>query len=377
MLSSIRAITAGCLSLEPSEPACAGKRLLKFYPWGENVSGSPYFGGGLSGAGFGISIRPDGRIWVGNFGFAGVGCPVEPPSDSVSLMERNGEPASPDFTGYTQGPISWPQGTVAGRSVNLWIANCGSDSVTLFPWGRPERGFEIPFAPGQLHKPFGVAIDHRGNAWVAGTLSSTLAVLDPAGHLVELIESHGHLSRPDGCRGRQPGQHLGRELGLDGSALPRQGAPNLGAGTHPSIALYHSDPSRQADAGSPFSGGGLSLPWGIAVDGNDTVWVANFGFPFDLGDPDNTPAWQEPNRVTSVVSTPRSARRPSRRWGWRSPRWHRLHQRRPGSQPPVSPSTPPATCGSPTIGKRSRFRGIRAATRLRSWSGPRRPSRRR
>ena len=27
---------------------------------------------------------------------------------------------------------------------------------------------------------------------------------------------------------------------------------------------------------APFKGGGLLLPWGIAVDGNDNVWVANF-----------------------------------------------------------------------------------------------------
>ena len=25
-----------------------------------------------------------------------------------------------------------------------------------------------------------------------------------------------------------------------------------------------------------FTGGGITIPWGIAVDGNDTVWVANF-----------------------------------------------------------------------------------------------------
>ena len=31
--------------------ACAGRRLIKLYPWGENFPGSPYFGGGLSGAG--------------------------------------------------------------------------------------------------------------------------------------------------------------------------------------------------------------------------------------------------------------------------------------------------------------------------------------
>ena len=60
---------------EPAPPlglACAGDRLIKLYPWGENFLGSPYTGGGLSGAGFGITLAPDGKVWVGNFGFAGV-----------------------------------------------------------------------------------------------------------------------------------------------------------------------------------------------------------------------------------------------------------------------------------------------------------------
>jgi len=26
-----------------------------------------------------------------------------------------------------------------------------------------------------------------------------------------------------------------------------------------------------------FAGGGQTIPWGIAVDGNDNIWVANFG----------------------------------------------------------------------------------------------------
>jgi hypothetical protein len=34
----------------PGTFACAGRRLLEFTPWAERVPGSPYFGGGLSGA---------------------------------------------------------------------------------------------------------------------------------------------------------------------------------------------------------------------------------------------------------------------------------------------------------------------------------------
>src|SRR5262249_51448794 len=36
----------------PNVHACAGHRLLKFYPWGEPVPGTPFIGGGLSGAGW-------------------------------------------------------------------------------------------------------------------------------------------------------------------------------------------------------------------------------------------------------------------------------------------------------------------------------------
>ena len=72
----------------PDKLACAGKRLLKFYPWGENFPGSPYFGGGLSGAGFGISIAPNGLIWVGNFGFAGTGCPDTPGQQRFGVPAR-------------------------------------------------------------------------------------------------------------------------------------------------------------------------------------------------------------------------------------------------------------------------------------------------
>jgi hypothetical protein len=42
-----------------------------------------------------------------------------------------------------------------------------------------------------------------------------------------------------------------------------------------SVTLIHAD-GRVAPR-APFTGGGLAIPWGIAVDGDDNVWVANFG----------------------------------------------------------------------------------------------------
>ncbi len=290
---------------EPSNKlACDGKRLLKFYPWGERYPDTPYFGGGLSGAGFGISIARDGLVWVGNFGFAGAGCPL-PSANSVSVFRPDGKPISPD-TAFTAGPISWPQATVPDREGNIWIANCAAGSVTVYRHGRPDRASEIVIQaekPGQTKmKPFGLAIDDQGRAWVAGTRNSTLAVIGPNGDLLEVIgaanrEGRIQLRRPMGVASDSRGNiWVANSDWVDPPCPPTM--PDRGPGTNPSIALFRRQPGGPAQMGTAFEGGGVTVPWGIAVDGNDTVWVANFGFPFDLLHPENIPPDEPPNRVS-------------------------------------------------------------------------------
>jgi hypothetical protein len=287
---------------QPAPPlglACAGDRLIKLYPWGENFPGSPYTGGGLSGAGFGIILAPDGKVWVGNFGFAGVRvfdtpreCPT-PPSDSVSIFKPDGTPVWGGEDGFTEGEISWPQQMMSDPRGNIWIANCGSDSVTVYPKGKPWRAFNraIPTEKYGQMKPFGLAIDHRGNAWVSGNKSHTLAIIGPRGRRVQVIgpvDAHGktQIRYPMGVAADSHGNiWVSNSDWVDAPCLG--GTPELGPGTDPSIALFLHDPIRKPYKTSPFTGGGLTLPWGIAVDGNDTVWVANFGYPIDPSDVDN------------------------------------------------------------------------------------------
>jgi hypothetical protein len=128
--------------------ACAGKRLIKFYPWGENFPGSPYFGGGLSGAGYGITLDPSNRVWIGNFGFQDPPCillPQAAPHNSVSAFKADGSPISGP-SGFTNGKIFWPQATVSDRDGNIWIANCGNDSVTKIPRGNHVQAFNPDYA---------------------------------------------------------------------------------------------------------------------------------------------------------------------------------------------------------------------------------------
>ncbi len=267
--------------------ACAGLRLLKFYPWGENFPGSPYYGGGLSGAGFGITLAPNGHVWVGNFGFEAPECsvlgnPYANPAthDSVSEFLPNGVARSPDDQGYTEGNIFWPQATVADRDSNIWIANCGNDTVTVYPKGKPSLAFNV--SDIGLDKPFGLAIDGIGNAWVTGNRSDTVAVIGPAGNLIEILD--GNFSKPMGIAADSRGNMWISNSDLIDVPCPPP-ADDFGNGTNPSIALFQAD--RQPYPGSPFHGGGLIIPWGNAVDGNDTIWVANFGINPEYNDPDS------------------------------------------------------------------------------------------
>jgi hypothetical protein len=129
----------------PGRFTCAGRRLLEFEPSGAPAPGSPFFGGGLSGAGWGVTLDPNEDVWIGDFGFQDPPCALLPqaaPNDAVSEFMPDGRPISPS-QGFTQGNISWPMGTVWARRGNLWIANCGNDTVTEFPGGDPNQAINI------------------------------------------------------------------------------------------------------------------------------------------------------------------------------------------------------------------------------------------
>ena len=105
------------------------------------------------------------------------------------------------------------------------------DQVFAFePDGEPLPG--SPFGdPTVFDLPLGVASDSLGNVWVSN--SGVIAIPCSTGELLEVpppdVELHGSVV----------------QVGPDG-ALTR------------------------------FGGAGMTIPWGIAVDGDDNLWVANF-----------------------------------------------------------------------------------------------------
>ncbi len=284
--------------------ACAGRRLVKFLPSGQPAPGTPYFGGGLSGAGYGITLDPDGHVWVGNFGFQDPPCfrdlVQRARHNSVSEFRPNGRAVSGP-RGYRDGNISWPQGTISDTKGNIWIANCGNDSVTMYPDGDPGEAVNIPLGPtprprDPQMKPFGLAPDAAGNIWVVNNRGS-VSVLSPKGKLLDTL--------PSTYRGRTVLSHpVANAADLQGNIWvtnsdwldsPCPTRFQLGTAENPSLTLYLSK-SRTPHPGSPFTGGGLTLPWGVAVDGNNTVWAFNFG------DSPVLPDGSQPTDVPTAIS---------------------------------------------------------------------------
>ena len=258
-----------------------------------------YRGGGLDGPGFGLAISADDKVWATSLG-----------GKTISVLDRNtGKPLSPE-TGYNfggqlgamQGIIVTPNGDVwaldndkdqivylpkgdatkgriLGRTVNgkpvdgtlqvkgpfhlavdqqdrIWVSNGGSDTVTRFPASDPGKAEQIKVGFG----PRAIAIDSLGNAWVANTLGHP-----GTREKLALIE--------DKLKSKAEGL-------FESSASKADAQIQMWINLVELLLKYPGgDVSMVRPDGTvlpPFDGGkSIIAPWGIAIDGNDNVWVAN------------------------------------------------------------------------------------------------------
>lgn len=219
---------------------------------------SPLFGGGLLGGGFGVTIDTNDLVWISNFGW---GEPEYYPVDGgASVFNLAGDAQSPDLQGYVGGTYR-VQDTVSDRHSNIWNASFGNGRVVVFLKGNPQDTLWAQVPDGGL--PFGIAIADDGTAWVTSSTglwaytSSSVSQyrIDHEKGVLELLFF----------------KKFGRAL--KGLSIDSSGNIWIPSGGDDVVFVLDRD---GAQIGM-FRGGGMNGPWATAVDGNDNVWVANFG----------------------------------------------------------------------------------------------------
>jgi hypothetical protein len=122
-----------------------------------------------------------------------------------------------------------------------------------------------------IEKPFDIAFNGHGQAFVTGNGNNAVAMLNADGTPTARSPiTEGHFDRPLGLAADSAGNMWVANSATVGIPCPSGSLQLAGNGTVSFIA------SDGAPSPSPFTGGGLTIPWGIAVDGNDNVWVSNF-----------------------------------------------------------------------------------------------------
>jgi streptogramin lyase len=252
----------------PQGQTTSSRYVMALKPNGKPADGrngtpvSPLTGGGILGTGFGVTIDPRGSVWFGNFGWGEcAGCDPSPDGNgSLSRFTLSGAAVSQP-NGYQGGPVR-AQGLGADAHGNIWISSYGNDSVYVFLRGNPHQsvGFQQYGGSG----PFDVAIAANGSAWVSNS----------GGMLGGHPSSVAKFALANGVLERQFTRFLGDTL----KAISIDSHGNAWVASEGDNLVYALRPDG-TEIGH-FSGGGMDGPWGMAVDGENNVWVSNFG-PLD------------------------------------------------------------------------------------------------
>ncbi|MFL6214249.1 MAG: hypothetical protein ACJ74J_10210 [Blastocatellia bacterium] len=221
---------------------------------------SPLFGGGLLGGGFGVAIDNAQNAWLSNFGW-GTGDSI-PSQGSVSVFNPDGNFVSP-MTGFI-GDTWRVQGIAIDKDNNIWLASYNNGLVVVFPGGLQSDGTIAPSITAPIpdgFKPFGIAIAEDGSAWVSSS----------AGLWAYTESNLSRFQLENGQLNCVYSRKFGRAL--KGLAIDSLGNIWVPSGGDDVVFLLDAEGHHVGR----YKGGGIDGPWGVAVDGDDNIWVANFG----------------------------------------------------------------------------------------------------
>ena len=237
-----------------------------------------------AGIGWGTGVTRD-KVWVSSF------------NGKIGVFDLDGKPAVKEsdfpFTGLRD-----LMGIGVAANGDVWIAASAQDELVYFPGGRVRDG-KIVKVDG-LNWPFGIAVDAQNRVWVSNSASSSVLRFpadDPS--RVESIrvgnsprgvalDSKGNLWVSNLYSSDAPpfsvpqGASIMEQFKIIGEYMKKNFPSGNVGGT---VSMIRPDGSQPDPKG--YTNGALDGPWGIAIDGDDNVWVGNspgFGTVLLAGD---------------------------------------------------------------------------------------------
>jgi streptogramin lyase len=272
----------------------------KFAPNGTPLSPmiTGFSGGGLDSPGWGVAFSTDDKVWLTNL----IG-------STISVLDRRtGKPLSPE-TGYNfDGKLGQMQGILVAPNGDVWTVDNGNSQIVHIPAGDPSKGRILGRTEDgkpvdgtlQVKGPFGIAIDQQDRIWITNSSSNTVTrfpASDPGDAEEIEVGLSPHAIAIDSQGNAWVGNLIGHpgtkeKLDLAKQALEAKLEARKGTMSADDIAanmwadlwkIVSENPggdismiSPDGTVHGPFNAGGaITGPWGVAIDGNDNVWVAS------------------------------------------------------------------------------------------------------
>ena len=226
-------------------PASSTNLLAEFSPLGTPLLQQALAAEG-SGHPTGIAIDNSGNVWIANA------------NSGLSEFSSTGIAKSTGPFGYTGGGLSGGDAVAVDTGGSIWVANNTSymPGVSKFNSnGTPVTG--SPFTGAGIYDSTGIAIDPSNYTWISNSFFESVTKMPNSGSTMGTVSyNSGGISSATTNVG----------IAIDSGGNVWTTGSNL-------VAKISS--SGVGASGSPFTGGGLSVPQGIAIDGLGNAWIIN------------------------------------------------------------------------------------------------------
>lgn len=271
-----------------------GGGLVKLDSTGKLISPpvTGYTGMGVDGAGWGTAVTDKDTCVVTSFN-GSIG--VYQLEDGTPVVDKEtGEP----YQFIRNHKVGGLQGIGLAPNGDVWMTGTCTNEMLHFPNGDFSQNpiVQDNNLCNALSSPFAASIDHQNRVWISNTNSKSLVRYSPSvtpptverftlsgGGRGVALDSNGNCwvacnTSPD----------FPSTLPTDGVSIIEGfalGYPHLAQTTghqHKTGAVFmipaDANPADTKDDVSltPYGDGKLNAPWGVSIDGNDDVWVANF-----------------------------------------------------------------------------------------------------